>query len=221
MSFIDRKGQPVDIDFEIDQCVLVKSFMSKNAKVLELGARYGTVSCLISELLDEPTQHVAVEPDPSVIEALEKNKINNSGQFHVYNGVISKDAYTINTVTPSHKYYEYATYTTKCDDSASSSLQHMSLEALQRHYDIEFDTLIADCEGFLCDFVEENEEMMKQFRLIIFEKDGTPWSVLEKRYEKMEETLVNLGFKRKYSIPHPEYKNNPHLHNVWVRTSEL
>jgi FkbM family methyltransferase len=214
MSYIDREGQPVDIDFEIDQRVLVKSFISKHARVLELGARYGTVSCLISELIHDPTKHVAVEPDATVIEALETNKLVNGGQFHVYNGVISKDAYTINTVEPSHKYYEYATYTTKCSES---DVQHMTLEALQRHYDVEFDTLIADCEGFLCDFVEENKDAMKQFKLIIFEKDGTPWSILEKRYEQMEDTLVTLGFKRKFSIPHPEYKNNPRLHNVWVK----
>ena len=214
MYFIDREGQPVDIDFEIDQRVLVKSFVSKNARVLELGARYGTVSCLISELINDPTKHVAVEPDSSVIEALETNKLNNGGQFHIYNGVISKDAYDIKTVEASHKYFEYATYTTKCDES---DIQHATLKSIQRQYDIEFDTLIADCEGFLCDFVEENEDMMKQFELIIFEKDGTPWSVLEKRYEDMEDTLVKLGFKRKYSIPHPEYKNNPRLHNVWVK----
>jgi FkbM family methyltransferase len=214
MSYIDREGKPVDIDFEIDQHVLVKSFISKNAQVLELGARYGTVSCLISELINDPTKHVAVEPDTSVIEALKTNKLNNNGQFYIYNGVISKDKYTINTVEASHKYYEYATYTTKCD---KGDIQNMSLQELERCYDITFDTLVADCEGFLCDFVEENKDMMQQFKLIIFEKDGTPWHIYEKRYEQMEDTLITLGFKRKFSIPHPEYTNNPRLHNVWIK----
>ena len=62
----------------------------KDVTVLEMDARYGTVSCVISKVLNDPTKHVAVEPDSTVIEALTENKKNNNGQFFIYNGVISK-----------------------------------------------------------------------------------------------------------------------------------
>ena len=39
------------------------------------------VSCVISEVLEDSTKHVAVEPDPSVIEALLCNRGENGGSF--------------------------------------------------------------------------------------------------------------------------------------------
>jgi precorrin-6B methylase 2 len=86
--FVNSKGENVYYDLEKDEQFLARTYVPKNATVLELGARYGTVSCIISEVLDDPTRHVAVEPDSSVIEALEKNRDNNGGKFHIYNGVV-------------------------------------------------------------------------------------------------------------------------------------
>jgi hypothetical protein len=72
MTFVDRNNEPANVDYEAEEQFLVRKYIPKDANVLELGARYGTVSCVISEILDDPTHHVAVEPDHSVIEALTK-----------------------------------------------------------------------------------------------------------------------------------------------------
>ena len=43
---------------------------------------------------------------------------------------------------------------------------------IQKKYNLQFDTLVADCEGCLCDFVQENRSFVTtQLRNIMFESD--------------------------------------------------
>ena len=91
MPFVDRDGHQANVEYEAEEQFLVRKYIPKDAKVLELGARYGTVSCVLSEVLDDPTQHVAVEPDSSVIEALTKNRDTNGGKFHIFEGGCFKE----------------------------------------------------------------------------------------------------------------------------------
>lgn len=212
MSFVNEKGGSVDIDFEKDEQTLVKKYIPADGKVLELGARYGTVSCVLSQILNLP--HVAVEPDTNVIQALEKNRENNGGKFHIFNGVVSKKNFSIKFIDKSLDPSGYGTHTVLSD---TPSLNTLSLEELQKKYDIEFDCLVADCEGFLFQFFEENPWFLNQLRVIIYEQDGTPWDKMD--YSIIDNLLTTNGFTRIHTIPHPTYANNPHFHNVWVKTS--
>ena len=111
MTFVDRNNEPANVEYEAEEQLLVRTYIPKDARVLELGARYGTVSCVISEVLDDPTQHVAVEPDQSVIEALQKNRDANGGKFHIFEGVVSKKGYELAFIDPKFDLHEYGTYT--------------------------------------------------------------------------------------------------------------
>lgn len=217
MSFTDRNGEPVDVDFEKDEQFLIREYIPRDATVLEMGARYGTVSCVISEVLNKPENHVAVEPDSSVIEALTRNKQNNGGKFHIYNGVVSKNGYEIRFIDPKFDHYEYGTYTKQSDNP---TVKNMSFKQLQEEYNLEFDCIVADCEGFFYDFVKENLDSLAKMRVIIYEQDGTPWVEMIEKYEELDEILKSHNFKLVHTIPHPTYENNPRLHNVWVKTSD-
>lgn len=215
MSFFDRDGNPVDVEFEKDQQTLIRKYIPKDATVLEMGARYGTVSCVLSEILQNPTHHVAVEPDNSVIEALKKNRENNGGKFHIFEGVVSRYGYNIQTkIVPENKYYDYATYTKKTDNP---TVNNISLDQLKQEYNLNFDCVVADCEGFFCDFVEENPEDIKNMKVLIYEQDGTPWSEMMPKYQKLDKILEEYGFELVHTIPHPIYENNPKEHNVWIK----
>lgn len=217
MSYLDRDGKPVDVDFEKEEQMLVRKYIPTDACVLEMGARYGTVSCVLSQVLDDPTRHVAVEPDQTVIEALENNRKNNNGQFHIYNGVVSAHGYQLNRIDPKYNHHEYGTYTKK---SETPDVNNMSFDDLQSKYNIHFDCIVADCEGFFYDFVKENLAHLKKMRVIIYEQDGTPWSEMVPRYNELDTILETQGFRLVHTVPHPEYENNPRLHNVWERISE-
>ncbi|MGA1046848.1 MAG: FkbM family methyltransferase [Minisyncoccia bacterium] len=214
MSFVDRNNNPVNVEYEAEEQYLVRKYIPSDASVLELGARYGTVSHVISEVLNDPTRHVAVEPDHSVIEALMKNRNSNNDSFHIFEGVVSDKGYELAFIDPSYDFHEYGTYTKETDNPTVTSI---SLEKLSEKYNITFDCVVADCEGFFCDFVAENSDAIKNMRVIIYEQDGIPWSEYTKKYEVLDSTLISFGFKRIHTIPHPKYENNPHFHNVWVK----
>jgi len=214
MSFVDRDGKPVDVLFEKEEQMLVRQYIPPDATVLEMGARYGTVSCVLSEVLNDPTRHVAVEPDPSVIESLKKNRENNGGKFHIYEGVVSSHGYELQFIDPKFEYHEYGTHTKMTDNP---TVENKSLDEIEKKYNLHFDCVVADCEGFFYDFVKENKERVKSMRVIIYEQDGVPWSDMISKYEELDSILESINFKREFSIQHPKYKNNPHFHNVWVK----
>jgi len=215
-TFINENGGLVDINFEKEEQSLVRRFVPPNSTVLELGARYGTVSCVLSEILSDPTRHVAVEPDNSVIEALTKNKELNGGRFHIFNGVVSNKSYEIIHPQIPYEFKEYCTYT---KETSGPGLANISLQEMQVKYNLQFDCVVADCEGFLCDFIDQNPWLLDQINVLIFEKDGSPWHAYKPRYEALEELLQCKQFTRVFSIPHipPHSENNPHLHSVWIK----
>jgi len=214
MPFEDRDGNPVDLSFEKEEQMLVKKYIPRDATVLEMGARYGTVSCVLSEVLDDPTRHVAVEPDSTVIESLKKNRESNGGKFHIYNGVISKNGYAIHFIDPKFDYHEYGTHTKMSD---TPTVENTSFKDLEKRYNLKFDCIVADCEGFFYDFIKENPKEVESMRVVIYEQDGTPWSEMIKKYEEIDELMKSYNFKLVHTITHPYYENNPRLHNVWVK----
>jgi FkbM family methyltransferase len=215
MSFLTRDGTDVDMDFEKEEQLLIRTYIPSDAVVLEMGARYGTASFAISEVLDDPSRHVAVEPDSTVIEALTGNRDRNGGKFHIFEGVVSKYGYKIDVnVVPDYKYYDYGTYTKPSDEP---TVNNLAFNEIENKYNLKFDCIVADCEGFFYDFVKENEECLDRMRVIIYEQDGTPWSEMIIKYKELDTILESHGFKVTHAIPHPEYENNPRLHNVWVK----
>jgi FkbM family methyltransferase len=155
-----------------------------------------------------------VEPDPSVIESLKKNRENNGGKFHIYEGVVSSHGYELQFIDPKFEYHEYGTHTKMTDNP---TVENKSLDEIEKKYNLHFDCVVADCEGFFYDFVKENKERVKSMRVIIYEQDGVPWSDMIPKYEELDSILESMNFKREFSIQHPKYKNNPHFHNVWVK----
>jgi len=84
MNIIDFNGNKVDIEhIEKTEQDLAKQYILENDIVLELGARYGSVSCVINSKLNNKKNQVVVEPDDRVWDALEKNKVNNNCEFNI------------------------------------------------------------------------------------------------------------------------------------------
>ena len=66
------------------------------------------------------------------------------------------------------------------------------LHEIQRYcYVKSFNVLVADCEGFLGTFLEENPDIIERLRLIIFEAD------CEEKcdYNKIHKLFLDKGFK--------------------------
>ena len=190
--------------------MLVKKYVRPDMKVLELGARYGSVSIYIDRLLyDAKTQQVSVEPDTKVLSSLQKNKELNYCTFNIYNGTVSqKELY----MTYNGCGWENKTYTDPPRNIESHKINTISLEDLQKKYNIRFDCLVADCEGFLLDFIKENLDFLDQLEVIIYEEDCSikhPINnsyidydlvteiLLSKKFQLQENIVDNIGLNNK------------------------
>lgn len=159
-------------------------FVPEDGTVLELGARYGTVSCIINFKLKDKVRQVSVEPDLRVLSALYKNKELHQCQFLIFNGIISN----VNMKLCQDNNNGYGNFCTKTDESFITKI---SLDELIKQTGLNFDVLVADCEGFLEQFFDENLNYINQFRVIMFERDYPHRC----NYGKIENYLISLGFK--------------------------
>jgi FkbM family methyltransferase len=184
MKIVNSYGKLIDIErIEKPEQDLAKKFILENDVVLELGARYGSVSCIINSKLNNKNNQVVVEPDARVWEALEKNKISNNCEFNIIKGFISnKKLGLINLESD---------YGTTCIEKHDTNIPSYTLDEITQKYNLKFNVLVADCEGFLETFFDENPNFYDNLRLIIFEADYP-----EKcNYNKIRDTLRKKQFK--------------------------
>lgn len=160
---------------------LAAKYIKSDDKILELGGRYGTVSCVANNILDDPLQHLVVEPDLTIIEALKKNRDLHNSSFHIYEGVISeKDLYL-----------KYDGYGTMAVESGTDKINTKTLNEIKSMYNIDFNTLIVDCEGCFPNFIRENTDFVKNIKLILLEKDQN----MPDDYRYTDQFLIENGFK--------------------------
>jgi len=153
--------------------------------VLELGARYGSVSCMINYKLKSKTGQVVVEPDERVWNALERNKLVNKCEFQIIKGFLSTKKLALTELDT-----WYGGYAATSVEEPDSKIPSYTLAEIVQRSKLKFNVLVADCEGFLATFFDENPTFVKQLRLIIFEADYP-----EKcNYAKIRSMLKSNGF---------------------------
>jgi FkbM family methyltransferase len=186
MDIQDQYGVAVNTEgMEKPEQDLANQYIEENDVVLELGARYGSVSCIINSKLKCKTAQVVVEPDDRVWDALERNKQVNHCEFHILKGFISEKKLGLTNLDDFHGGYG-STYVI----TDETTIPSYTLNEVMKKYNVSFNVLVADCEGFLEVFFDENPTFYDMLRLVIFEAD-----YLEKcNYNKIRHTLHEKGF---------------------------
>ena len=86
-------------------------------------------------------------------------------------------------------------------------MKTITFEKIEEKYEIQFDTLVADCEGALYYILKDSEAIMQNLKLIILESDFS--SAEHKEY--VSEIFTKYGLTRVFSEPligHPEFIMN-------------
>lgn len=188
MFIEDQNGNRVPIEYmEKHEQDLANRYVLEDDVVLELGARYGSVSCVINSKLKNKNNQVVVEPDARVWDALEKNKHTNHCEFNIVKGFISNKKLDLTNLDDWYGGYG-ATYIENNDTGIPS----YSLEEIKNKYNLEFNVLVADCEGFLEVFFDENPSFYDTLRLIIFEADYPQKCDYAKIMTKLAEKDFNM-----------------------------
>jgi FkbM family methyltransferase len=194
----DEYGNFVNtLKYEYPEQSIVNNYIQPNDIVLELGARYGSVSCVINSKLSNKFNQVVVEPDSRVWSALDRNKQANKCGFNIVKGFLSSNPRTL------IKMNSNGGYGTTSVGVQTSDISSFSLEEIQKIYGLTFNVLVADCEGFLGEFFIENPDFCNSLRLVIFEADYPD----KCDYKSVRMMLSSKGFKK-------ELEGHQ---NVWVR----
>ena len=187
--FFNELKEPIDtLNIEVEDQLKAKTWISENDVVLELGARYGTVSYAINKKLKNGNNHVAVEPDERVWGSLENNRKSNDCEFHILKGFISNKKLSLTNLD---RYFNG--YGSSAIEDDSSNIPIHTLSDVKNKYNLNFNTLFADCEGFLPTFLDENPDVLDSFYKIIFEADCLE-DLPEGAYDEVKKKLQKKGF---------------------------
>lgn len=213
IPYFDENDNVINfLNYERAEQYVATDFVMPYLRILELGGRYGVVSSVINNKLENPYNHVVVEPDVNVINALNKNKKNHKCNFTIINGVVS----TTNLILKRHKIREASkTFkaeekaeeidTANIDNSYNFNVKSYTLQNIMDITKIDFNCLFVDCEGCLCDFLLENEEYVKNYIMIFYEADYTTYC----DYRKVKQNLLSWGF----------YQLNDGFVKIWVKNN--
>ncbi len=163
---------------EYPEQLMAATFISKNAKVLELGGNVGRNSCIIASLLTNSKNLIVVEPGVGYAEQLLENRDANGLKFRIEVAAVSK----VSLIQAGWK-----TIPGEEVLPGFSDVTTISFNKLQKKHKIKFDTLVVDCEGALYQILVDDPNVLRNINLVIIEND----------FDKIEEMFfVQEVFKK-------------------------
>ena len=183
--YYDERGSKINhLNEEIEEQKDAYTYIDEKDIVLELGGRYGTVSCMIAYKQKNNGNLVVIEPDVDIVGALIKNKERNGAKFTVVNKYISNnpkkmiiDGYATRLETNN----------VETDNNASNYITYNNFKI---KYPLKFNVLVADCEGCFPEFIDIIGNDLNNYNKILLEAD-----VLDSKiYTATIEKLKNNGF---------------------------
>jgi len=194
-----------DLMKELPEQLMLCKFLPKTAKVLEIGTNIGRSSLVISSILEDDSQFVTLESCDESANQARENRDANERKFHIVNAALS--LYPLYQV-------EWVCFTEPRENSVA--VKTCTLNDI-RQFNIEFDTLVLDCEGAFYNIIHEFPSILDNIKLIIVEND---YDSKEKKL-KVDEILDKKKFHCVYSemLPSDDY---PHecrdcFFEVWQR----
>lgn len=147
---------------ELPEQKMAVRYLTGNEKVLEIGGNIGRNSLIIASLLENSNNLVTLESDENIAELLKTNRDLNNFNFHIENSALSN-----------RRLIQRGWETIPSDNliDGYNWINTITLNNLKTKYNIEFDTLILDCEGAFYYILMDMPEILNNINLIIMEND--------------------------------------------------
>lgn len=170
---------------ELPEQKMAVKYLTGNEKVLEIGGNIGRNSLVIASILNDSRNLVSLECDVNIANKLEENKQLNNLNFNIECSALSNrrliqkgwDTIPHNKLLPGFNW-----------------VNTITLEQLNNKYNINFDTLVIDCEGAFYYILMDMPELLNGINLIIMENDYH--DINKKNY--VDDVLKNNNFDRVY-----------------------
>jgi FkbM family methyltransferase len=147
---------------ELPEQKMVVRYLSGKEKVLEIGGNIGRNSLVIASILQDQKNLVTLESDMDIAKQLQENRDNNNYSFYIENSALS------------NKKMIQREWDTKVSDVLINGwkwVNTITFTELKNKYNIEFDTLVLDCEGAFYYILQDMPEILNGINLIIMEND--------------------------------------------------
>lgn len=180
---------------EYPEQLMAVRFINPNATVLELGGNIGRNSCIIGSLLSDSKRLVVIESSPSIAQQLKENRDLNHLSFNIEVGAIS--------TTPLIQ-REWDTIPSEVVLPGYLPVTTFTFNDLKKKYNIQFDTLVLDCEGAFYYILKNEPNILENIKTIIMENDYKDYS----QFQYVTAELKQRGFHLTYSekgIPRAYY----------------
>lgn len=166
---------------------MVAKYLTGFEKVLELGGNIGRNSLVISTILGKKNNKdfVCLESHPDIAKQLIENRNLNNLNFHVENSALSKRSLIQNG---------WNTMVSNEVLDGFKKINTITLNELYNKYNIQFDTLVLDCEGAFYEILIDFPELLDTINLIIMENDYN--DINKKNY--IDKMLIENNFKLDY-----------------------
>ena len=188
-----------NINEEYVEQTLSCKYIKKNNIVLEIGGNLGRNALIISELLEDQSNLLILEPNHEFYLKLLENRNHNSKHFNVDNCALSNyPLYSIGSVT-----FKENNISENFPLSGKDYNQDNKKIVITKTYQNivneykNFDTLCIDCEGAFYYILQEMEYILDNIKLIIMENDYKN----ENHYIFVKDILEKRNFKCIESIP--------------------
>jgi len=177
-----------DFTVEIPEQKMALRFLTGDEKILEIGGNIGRNSLLMAHILKQKNnqQMVTLESYPYIAEQLKENRNLNGFSFFIEPSALSK------------RKLIQSGWTTFESDEVLDGFIHVNTitwEELKAKYNIEFDTLVLDCEGAFYYILKDMPEMLNNIKKILVENDYQ--DVSHKKF--VDDILIQRNFKLKYN----------------------
>ena len=172
---------------ELPEQKMAVRYIKGHEKVLEIGGNIGRNSLIIASLLNYSNNLVTLEMDNTISSKLEENRDLNNLSFFIEKSALSNRRLI----------FQQGRWETQPSDVLLDGFcwaNTITWEELNEKYNIEFDTLVLDCEGAFYYILMDIPEILKNINLIIMENDYR--DIRHKQY--IDEVLLNNNFYRDY-----------------------
>jgi len=166
---------------EVEEQRMAVNYLTGYEKVLEIGANIGRNSLIIAHILNEKnnSDFVSLECDQFLANILTQNRDLNNLKFHVESSALSKRQLIQQKPDDPQSLYDtnhfchfnYHTVESDVLYDGYTVVNTLTFEQLKAKYNIDFDTLILDCEGAFYYILNDMPEILNNIKLIIVEND--------------------------------------------------
>ena len=195
---------------ELPEQKMVTRYLTGNEKVLEIGGNIGRNSLIISNILNQNNNnnHVVLECDVNIAKQLNENKELNNAQFYIENSALSKRKLIQK---------DWNTIVSDIILDGYTSVNTITYDELIQKYNIQFNTLVLDCEGAFYYILMDMPEILNNINLIIMENDYT--DINHKKY--IDNVLKKNNFYVDYSEAGGWGPCRTNFFEVWKKSSMI